>query len=93
MVPGHRFGHQEHRRVASGFSWPDDRFRILPKLYRLRLSAVSLVTGLIGELATVLMTLPVAMELTLVGRFYARLGDHAVSIARRVIYLAGSAQQ
>ncbi|MGH3286080.1 MAG: phosphate signaling complex PhoU family protein, partial [Streptosporangiaceae bacterium] len=48
---------------------------------------------LIGELASGSMTLPVTMELTLVGRFYERLSDHAVNIARRVIYLAGSAQQ
>jgi phosphate uptake regulator len=31
------------------------------------------------------------MKMTLVARFYDRLGDHAVNIARRVIYLAGSA--
>jgi phosphate uptake regulator len=34
--------------------------------------------------------LPVTMEMTLVARFYERLGDHAVNIARRVIYLAGT---
>jgi phosphate uptake regulator len=28
--------------------------------------------------------------MTLVARFYERLGDHAVNIARRVVYLAGS---
>jgi len=28
-----------------------------------------------------------------VARFYERLGDHAVNIARRVIYLAGSAKE
>jgi len=32
----------------------------------------------------------VAMEMTLVARFYERLGDHAVNVARRVAYLAGS---
>jgi phosphate uptake regulator len=31
----------------------------------------------------------VAMEMTLVGWFYERLGAHAVNIARRVVYLAG----
>jgi phosphate uptake regulator len=30
------------------------------------------------------------MEMVLVARFYERLGDHAVNIARRVAYLAGS---
>ncbi len=47
--------------------------------------------SLIGELASGRMTLPVTMEMTLVARFYERLGDHAVNIARRVVYLAGSA--
>ncbi len=47
--------------------------------------------SLIAELASGRMTLPVTMEMTLVARFYERLGDHAVNIARRVIYLAGSA--
>ena len=46
--------------------------------------------SLIAELAAGRMTLPVTMEMTLVARFYKRLGDHAVNIARRVIYLAGS---
>jgi phosphate transport system protein len=48
--------------------------------------------SLIGELASGGMTLPVTMEMTLVARFYERLGDHAVNIARRVVYLAGSAK-
>ena len=47
--------------------------------------------SLIAELASGRMTLPVAMEMTLVARFYERLGDHAVNVARRVTYLAGSA--
>ena len=45
---------------------------------------------LIAELASGAMSLPVAMEMTLVARFYERLGDRAVSIGYRVIYLAGS---
>lgn len=47
-------------------------------------------SSLTAELASGRMTLPVTMEMTLVARFYERLGDHAVNIARRVIYLAGS---
>jgi phosphate transport system protein len=50
-----------------------------------------LYTSLMAELASGEMTLPVTMQLTLVARFYERLGDHAVNIARRVIYLAGRA--
>jgi len=49
-----------------------------------------LYASLIGELASGSMGLPVTMEMTLVARFYERLGDHAVNIARRVVYLAGS---
>jgi phosphate transport system protein len=46
--------------------------------------------SLLAELAAGRMSLPVAMEMTLVGRFYERLGDRAVNIGHRVIYLAGS---
>jgi len=46
--------------------------------------------SLIAELASGRMTLPVTMELTVAARLYERLGDHAVNIARRVVYLAGS---
>jgi phosphate transport system protein len=49
-----------------------------------------LYASLIAELASGRMPLPVTMEMTLVARFYERLGDHAVNIARRVVYLAGS---
>lgn len=52
-----------------------------------------LYASLMAELASGRMTLPVAMEMTLVARFYERLGDHAVNIARRVVYLAGSAHR
>jgi phosphate transport system protein len=47
--------------------------------------------SLMAELASGEMTLPVTMQLTLVARFYERLADHAVNIARRVTYLAGRA--
>jgi phosphate transport system protein len=46
--------------------------------------------SLIAELAAGTMALPVTMEMTLVARFYERLGDHAVNVSRRVIYLAGT---
>jgi phosphate transport system protein len=46
--------------------------------------------ALMAELASGRMALPVTMEMTLVARFYERLGDHAVNIARRVVYLAGT---
>lgn len=47
--------------------------------------------ALVAELASGAMAVPVTMELTLVARSYERLGDHAVNIARRLRYLAGSA--
>jgi phosphate transport system protein len=46
--------------------------------------------SLIGELAAGGMSVPVTMEMTLVARFYERLGDRAVNIGHRVVYLAGS---
>jgi phosphate transport system protein len=46
--------------------------------------------SLIAELASGSTAVPVAMEMALVARDYERLGAHAVNIARRVVYLAGS---
>lgn len=48
-------------------------------------------SSLIAELASGRMALPVTMELTLAAYFYERLAAHAVNIARRVVYLAGTA--
>ncbi|MEW6154334.1 MAG: phosphate signaling complex protein PhoU [Actinomycetota bacterium] len=42
----------------------------------------------IAELASGKVSVPVAIELALVGRFYERLGDHAVNIGGRVDYIA-----
>jgi phosphate transport system protein len=47
--------------------------------------------SLMAELASGRMPVPVTMEMTLVARAYERLGAHAANVARRVIYLAGSA--
>jgi phosphate transport system protein len=69
--------YQRDRSAALAISERDDE---MDQLY----------SSLIGELASGTMTLPVTMEMTLVARFYERLGDHAVIIARRVVYLAGS---
>ena len=48
-------------------------------------------SSLTAELASGQVAVPVAMEMALVARDYERLGAHAVNIARRVIYLAGTA--
>jgi phosphate transport system protein len=70
-----------YRRDRSGAFALDDRDQEMDQLY----------SSLSAELASGRMTIPVTMEMTLVARFYERLGDHAVNIARRVVYLAGSA--
>jgi phosphate transport system protein len=49
----------------------------------------SLHSVLIAELASGTSRLPVAMDMTLVARYYERFADHAVNIARRIVYLAG----
>jgi phosphate transport system protein len=69
--------YQRDRSVAAKLDERDDE---MDELY----------ASLIAELASGRMTLPVTMEITLVARLYERLGDHAVNIARRVAYLAGS---
>jgi phosphate transport system protein len=47
--------------------------------------------SLTAEIASGQTAVPVAMEMALVARDYERLGAHAVNIARRVVYLAGTA--
>jgi phosphate transport system protein len=44
--------------------------------------------SLTAELSSGVLTVPVAIEMALVARFYERLGDHAVNIAKRIGYLA-----
>jgi phosphate transport system protein len=46
-------------------------------------------TNLMSELASGKTSLPVALDMALVARFYERLGDHAVNVTQRVRYLAG----
>src|SRR6201996_1321585 len=69
--------YQRDRSAAQALAERDDE---MDQLY----------SSLIAELASGSMSLPVAMDMTLVARFYERLGDHAVTVARRVVYLAGS---
>ena len=69
--------YQRDRSAAAALDLRDDE---MDELY----------AGLTAELAAGGMTLPVAMEMALVAHFYKRLGDHAVNIARRVVYLSGS---
>lgn len=43
------------------------------------------------EVASEAMAVPVSAQVTLVARFYERLGDHAVNLARRVAHLPAAA--
>jgi phosphate transport system protein len=45
--------------------------------------------ALTAELASGQVSVPAAMDMALVARFYERLGDHAVNVANRVRYMAG----
>jgi phosphate transport system protein len=45
---------------------------------------------LTGEVAAEEMSVTIAAQVTLLARFYERLGDHAVNLARRIELLAGS---
>jgi phosphate transport system protein len=71
-------------------SWYERDRSAAAKLSELDNEMDELYASLIAELASGRMALPVTMEMTLVARFYERLGDHAVNVARRVVYLAGS---
>lgn len=62
-----------------------------PRLRELDDELDELHVSFIAELAAGKVSVPVAIELALVGRFYERLGDHAVNVAARVDYLAASA--
>jgi phosphate transport system protein len=64
------------RPCPDGFADEDDTMDALHRL-------------LLGQVAGSGADVAVAMRVALLARFYERLGDHAVSIARRVGYLAG----
>ncbi|MHB1533879.1 MAG: phosphate signaling complex PhoU family protein [Acidimicrobiales bacterium] len=50
-------------------------------------------SALTAELASGRATVPVAMDMALVARFYERLGDHAVNVARRISDLAAGGRE
>ena len=48
-------------------------------------------SSLTAELVTGQLSVPIALEMALVARFYERLGDHAVNIGERIRYIAEGA--
>ena len=48
-------------------------------------------SSLTAELVTGQLSVPIALEMALVARFFERLGDHAVNIGERIRYIAEGA--
>jgi phosphate transport system protein len=72
-------------------SWHERDGSVAPVLAKVNDEMDELHASLVAELTAGQMTLPMSIDMALVARFYNRLGDHAVNIARRVCYLAGPA--
>lgn len=71
-------------------AWQQRDFKAAETLAELDDDLDSLHSALLAELASGKMSLPVAMDMTLVAHFFERLGKHSVNIARRIAYVAGS---
>jgi phosphate transport system protein len=78
-----------HMWAGAAIAWYERDANSVPELQDRDDDLESLHSTLTAELASGSTKLPVAMDMTLVARYYQRLGDHALNIARRVIYLAG----
>ena len=68
-------------------SWGDRNSRTAAKLDELDDELDELHVSLTAELVSGQLTVPVALEMALVARFYERLGDHAVNIGDRIRYM------
>jgi phosphate transport system protein len=68
-----------------------DRVDAAERLDRLDDAMDDLTVTLTAEIVSGEMALPVAVDVAMIGRFYERLGDHAVNLARRVTRWAGPA--
>lgn len=71
-----------------GEAWTERNLAKVDAVGRRDMDMDELHVALVGELANGLCELPVAMDMTLVARFYERLGDHAVNLGERVRSLA-----
>jgi phosphate transport system protein len=81
-----RIGTQMWREAADGYvdRDPDVAARLNERDDELD----ELHSSLTAELVTGQLSVPVALEMALVARFYERLGDHAVNIGERIRYMA-----
>jgi len=77
-----RVGVEMWRMAADGYA---ERDGVAARRLELRDDEMDeLHNSLIAEIASGSVSVPVAIEMGLVGRFYERLGDHAVNVARRL---------
>jgi phosphate transport system protein len=77
--------HELWRDVAA--AWTDRQSQMFEILTDRDEELDDLHVAVTAELASGQVTVPVAMEMTLVARFFERLGDHAVHIGARIDYL------
>lgn len=78
-----------HMWCRAADSWQERDGSVASILAKVNDDMHELHDSLVAELTSGQIALPVTIELALVARFYDRLGDHAVNVARRVCYLAG----
>src|SRR5437879_3304749 len=81
-----RVGTQMWRRAADGYV--DRDADVAAQLNERDDELDELHSSLTAELVTGQLTVPIALEMALVARFYERLGDHAVNIGERIRYIA-----
>jgi phosphate transport system protein len=81
-----RIGTQMWREAADGYVDRDPE--VATRLNDRDDELDGLHSSLTAELVTGQLTVPIALEMALVARFYERLGDHAVNIGERIRYIA-----
>jgi len=81
-----RIGTQMWREAADGYV--DRDADVARRLNERDDELDELHSSLTAELVTGQLSVPIALEMALVARFYERLGDHAVNIGERIRYIA-----
>jgi phosphate transport system protein len=80
-----RIGVEMWRAAADSYADRRDAFNAIDRLDD---ELDDLHVSLTAELVSGRLTVPIALEMALVARFYERLGDHAVNVANRIRFLA-----